>query len=308
MSVQYYTGSTDARLTQALASEWRLALADRESIYGSPLAMAVPLLANAASQGSTTLQIPIISLQGVDRLAAVAENASTTPTDVTKTSVTVTIARQAMERSISDLNNMVDSVGFDLQALIDDGLGAFTMRWMEMLCNLFSSVSTTVGTTTVDMTADDWFSAKFTLTQASVPGPYVSVLFPTQLTDLQNSIRAEGGPWQYLPETQGILARAGVGMVAVLDGTPIFSSSLVPTANAGADSAGCMFGMGAFGYAEGTPRALRGAADAVFAAGTPLYSEIERDASGALSKVVHNAFLGFVEIEDSRAVGIVTDR
>lgn len=308
MTTQYYTGSGDARLTEALASDWRLALADRESIYGSELAGTVPLLANASGFGTTTFKVPILSLNGVNRMSAVAENASTSPTDVTKSSVTVSVARQAIERQQSDLNEMVDSIGFDVQALIDDGLAAFSMRWMEMLCALFPAVASTAGTTTVDMSADDWFTARFTLTQNSVPGPYTSVLFPVQVTDLQNSIRAEGGPWQYVQATQSILSAGAVGVIAVLDGVPIMSSSLVTTANAGADSAGCMWGAGAFGYAEGTPRALRGASEALFAAGTPLYSELERNASGALTKVVHNAFIGLVEVEDLRAVGIVTDR
>lgn len=302
-----YSAASDVRLTQALAAEWRLRLADRFSLFGQAFA-GVPLLANAASQGSTTLQIPLVGLAGYDRMVAVAENASTSPTSLSNTNVTVTVARQAIERGISDLNNMVDSIGMDIDALVMDGMGAFAMRWQEMLCALFPSVSSVVGTTTVDMSADDWFSAKFTLTQNSVPGPYVAVLYPVQVTDLQNSIRAEAGPWQYLPQTQDVLARYGVGVVAVLDGVPIVSSSMVTTDGAGADSAGCMFGAGAFGYAHGTPRAIRGGNEVIVAAGSPLYSELERDASAVLTKVVHNAFLGFVEVEDLRAVEIQTDR
>lgn len=303
-----YSNSSDFRLTAALAAEWRLRLADRFSLLGTPLASTVPLLGNAASQGSTTLQIPLVSLNGVDRMVAVAENASTTPTSLGSSNVTVTVARQAIERGISDLNNMVDSVGVNLEALIMDGMGAYAMRWMEMLCALFPSLSNQVGSTSVDMSSDDWFNAKFTLTQNSVPGPYVAVLYPVQVTDLQNDIRAEGGPWQHLAATQDILARYGVGVVAVLDGVPIVSSTMVTSVAAGADSSGAMFGVGCFGYAEGTPRAIRGAGEVLYAAGTPLYTELERDASATLTKVVHNAFIGFTEIEDLRGVEIATDR
>lgn len=302
-----YSNSSDMRLTQVLAAEWRLRLADRFSLLGTPLAQAVPLVANMAGRGSTTVQIPLASLMGVDRMAAVAENASTTPTSVSTTNVTVAVARQALERGMSDLNAMVDSVGYDVAALIADGMGAYAMRWMEMLTALFPSITNQVGTTTVDATADNWFNMKFTLTQNSVPGPYVFVGYPVQVTDIQNDIRGESGPWQYLSDVQSVLARYGAGVIAVLDGVPIIASTTV-TEVGGADSSGCMFGAGAFGYAVGTPAAVRGAGEVMYAAGTPMYTEIERDASATLTKIVHNAFLGMLVIENTRAVELLSDR
>lgn len=302
-----YSNSTDMRVSQVLAAEYQLSLADRASIFGTALGSLIAYAGNMAGKGSTTVQIPLAALNGVNRLAPIAENASTTPTSVTTTSVTASVARQALERSMSDLNALVDSVGYNVPALVADGLGAYAMRLMEMIVALFPSVTNQVGSSGVDMTAANWFTARFTLTQNSVPGPYAAVLYPVQVTDLQNSIRSESGPWQYLSDTQQILAAGGVGVVAILDGIPIFSSSLVNAVAAGADSSGCMFGAGAFGYVDGSPAPIRGG-DVQIAAGAPLYTEFERDASASLTKVVHNAHLGTFILENARAVEIATDR
>jgi hypothetical protein len=294
-----YSGAGDLRLTEAMAGMYRLILADRFSLLGHP---SVTYIGNCASRGSTVFKVPFAGLQGYDRMSAVAENASTAPTSVTDTSATVTVARQAIERSISDLNDMVDSVGVNVEALIADGVGAYSMRWMEMLCNLLDNFSSTAGTTAVACSADGWFTSKFTLQQNSVPGPYLAVLYPTSRTNLENSIRAEGGPWQYKSDVQDIFTARGFGVVGQIDGIDIVQSSLVPTMNAGVDSGNAMFGAGAIGWANGTPRSFRGGNEVVFPAGQQMYTELERNASGALTKAVHNAFLGFTELEDLKGV------
>lgn len=300
-----YSTSGDLRVTEALAADYELLLADRFSLLGHP---AIMYAGNCAASGSTVIKVPLAGLMGYDRMAAVAENAATSSTSVTDSSATITVARQAIERRISDINDMVDSIGLNLDALIADGVGSYAMRWMEMLCDLLDNFSSTVGTTAVDMDADDFFSAQFTLLQASVPTPYLFVGYPVQVTDLQNSIRAESGPWQYRTDVQDFFTARGQGVQGSLNGVDIVASSLVPTANAGADSGGAMFGNGAIAYADGLPRAIRGAGEVIFPAGTRLYTELERDASGALTKIVHNGFLGFAEIQDSKGVSIITDR
>ncbi len=294
-----YSGAGDLRLTEAMAGSYRLILADRFSLLGDP---AITYVGNCASRGSTVLKVPLAGLQGYDRMAGVAENASTSPTSVTDASALITVGRQAIERSISDINDMVDGVGVNVDALIADGVGAYAMRWMEMVCGLLDNFSSTAGSTGVAMSADTWFTMKFTLQQNNVPGPYLSILYGTSKTSLENSIRAEGGPWQYRSDVQDIFTARGAGIVAELDGIRIAQSSLVPTMNAGADSGNAMFGQGAIGWGNGTPRAIRGGNEVLYPAGQQMYTELERDGSGALTKVIHNAFLGTGEIEDLRGV------
>jgi len=182
------------------------------------------------------------------------------------------------------------------------------MRFMELIANITDGFSSTVGTTTVDYSVDNRFTAQFTLTQASVPGPYLELLYPTQLTDLQNSLRAEAGAFQWREDTRGMLDIRGQGLAGSLMGIDIAVSSLVPTATAGADSAGGMWGIGAVGFAEGSPRAIRGAGEVVFPAGQTIYVELGRDQDATMTKVTGNYFVGVSLIEDSRGVSIITDR
>lgn len=301
-----YSGISDARLSEALSMEADLVLADRFSLWGHP---SLYYAGNAARSGSTTIKVPIPSLGGVDRMAGVAEGASVGNTALTLTSTTITIARQSLARSVSDLAELTDSNGaVNIEALVQDMVGAAAMRFQEMLCNVADDFTSTVGTTTVDMTVDNWFTAQFTLTQASASQQRMGLLFPTQLTDLQNSSRSETGTFEYRQDTQSFLEAKGQGFAGTFVGTPIVASSLVPTANSGADSAGALFAYGAIGYADGTPAPVRGAGEVVFPAGQRIFVEISRDARGALTDLVGNYYVGVSIMQDGKGVSIITDR
>jgi hypothetical protein len=301
----FYSGSGDVRLTEILAAEYQLLLADRFSLFGHP---AIMYAGNAGNNGSTVIKVPLVGLAGYDRMVAVAENASAANTALTDGSAQVTIARQALQRQISDLNEMVDSLGVNVEALIRDGVGAYAMRWMEMLTSLLGSFSSTAGTTTVDLDVTEFLAAKYALIQNGVPGKALATLYPVQVTDLMNSIRGETGPIEHRMDAQNVFDAQGQGILYTFANVDVVSSSLVGTANAGNDSAGGMFAHGAIAYADGLPKAVRGGNEVVFAAGTRLFTEIERDASGGLSKIVHNAYLGFAEIQDLMGVSIISDR
>lgn len=301
-----YSSSSDGRLAEVLSADMQLVLADRFSLWGSP---AIHYAGSASMSGSTVVKVPIVSANGVDRMAAVAENAATANTALTLASATVTIARQALQRQISDLNEMVDSVGINSQLLLNDMVGAAAMRFQELLANITDDFTSTVGSTGVDLSADDWFSAQFALTQASVSGnTRLALLYPTQVTDLQNSARSEAGAFQYRQDVSSFLEPKGQGEMGTFLGTPILASSLVPTANAGADSAGGIWGFGAVTYADGTPAPIRGAGEVVYPAGQKLMVEFERDSAGALTKIVGSYYVGVSILQDAMGVSVITDR
>lgn len=302
----FYSGLGDLRTAAVLSQELLLLAADRGNLWNAP---GIVYFGEMANRSSTVLQVPIGGLDGYNRMAAVAENASTSNTAFTDASATITIARQALQYQISDLATLTDTLGLNPQRLAASMVGSAQMRLTEMIAGITDDFSATVGTTTVDMDSDDWFDAIFTLEQASVSGPYMALLYPTQWTDLQTSIRSEVGPWSFVPATQDALTIKGPGYVGSLNGVEIFKSSLVPTANAGADSAGGMWGYGAIGWADASaPTPSAGASGVVYPAGTRIFVEFERDAAGALTKVVGNYYAGVSILQNGLGVSLITDR
>ena len=267
-------------------------------------------LGDLGGSGSDTLETGTVTLPDAMAAANPDETTSATPTSVTNGSVTCSVAQQVISYKLSDKLMITGSNGqIDLPRLAVAAAEAYSLRGTDMICELFDNFTNTVGTTTVDMTTDEFFSAMFTLEQNSVPGPYACVLFPTQYTDLQSSLRSEGGAVQFLPATGEQLSLRGPGFKGNYLGVDIYTSDSIVTANGGADSAGAMFGLGAWGYAEASARGqMPGSIAAAVPAGSPVYAEISRDANPGLSAIVAHAFVGVVEIEDARGVSIITDR
>ena len=296
--------SGSARLAAVLHQEIVLKLADRASLHMHP---SILRLGNVAGRGSSTIQIPVVGLDGSDIMAAIADGSAVSNTALQESGINVTVARQAIQYSISDLANLTDSVGLNVARLAESMVGSTLMTATSLICNVCDDFTSTSGSSGVDMSVDDFYSAQFQLTLGSVNGPYVCILHPRQLADFQASLRAEAGPSQFVAATQEMLNIKGQGFAGMFNGVEIFVSSKVPTANAGADRAGCMMGYGAIAMAEGSPYAITGAGGIVQPAGTPLVVEFERDASSALTKIVGNYYAGVAKVQDGMGVSIITD-
>jgi hypothetical protein len=296
--------SGSARLAAVLHQEIVLKLADRASLHMHP---SILRLGNVAGRGSSTVQIPVVGLDGSDVMSSIADGSAVSNTALTESGVNVTVARHALQYSISDLANLTDSVGLNVQRLAESMVGSTLMTFQNLLCGTIDDFTSTVGSSGVDLSVDDIYSAIFQLQLQSVPGPYICILHPRQLADFQASLRAEAGPSQYVPATQEMLNIKGQGFAGMFNGVDFFVSSKVVTANAGADRAGAMFGYGAIAMAEGSPYAITGAGGIVQPAGTPLVVEFERDASSALTKIVGNYYAGVAKVQDGMGVSIITD-
>lgn len=299
-----YSSAGDLRIAAVLHQEINLLLADRASIGNHP---AVAYYGDIAGTGSTVLEIPLAGMDGYDLMSAVSEGSASANTALADASPSITLARQALQYQMSDLASLTDSVGLNVDRLAASMVGSAAMRLTELFANIADDFTATAGATTVDLSVDNWFTAQFTLTQASVPGPYLALLHPVQLTDFQSSLRSESGPIQYQEASTEMLAIKGPGFAGSFGGVDIFASSHVPTANAGADRAGGMWGSGAVGYADGSVGPIQGAGGVVMPAGTKIAVEFERDAAYSYTKIVGNYYVGVATLEDSRGVSIITD-
>ena len=265
-------------------------------------------LGDVGGSGSDTLTTTQISFDDPMTAANADETTATDNTAIGDTALSLSIAQQIISYSMSDKLMVTGSPGsLDLGRLAQAASDAYVLRFTDQVCGVIDDFTSSVGTTTVDLTVDDLYDAIFTLEQAVVPGPFACVLHTVQYTDLQSSIRSEGGAVQFIASTQDQLAAKGPGFKGSFLGVNLWASDSVVTANAGADSAGGMFGMGGVAYAEASARmSMPGSIPAP--SGSPVYAEFARTADPGLSKVVAHAFNAVAIGEDARGVSIITDR
>lgn len=300
----YAVLSGNARVAAVLAQEIQLRLADRASLHNHP---SLVNFGNMAGRGSSVLQVPLLGLDGYDVLSSAGDGAVVANTTLSNTNANLTIGRYALRYDFTDLAGLTDSIGLTAQRLAESMVGSTLMAFQTALCDVIDGFTTTAGSTGVDMSVDDFYSAQFALTLASVQGPYIAVLHPRQLADFQSSLRAEYGATQFVQATQEMLNIKGQGFAGMFNGVDVFVSSKVPTANAGADRAGAMFGRGAVGYVEGSPFPIVGAPGVVTPAGSPVVVEFDRVVGAGMTSILASYYLGIGKLTDSAGVSIITD-
>ena len=306
-NIDFAALSGNARVSAVLHRMIDLKLADRAELYKAPQFLNFGSLNGS---GSSALQVPVVGLAGTDLMAAVGDGSSVSNTSITSSAATITIARQALRYDITDLASLSDPLasgaGVGVEGLANSMAIAFGMRLTQMITALSSGLSQSVGSTTVALTVATFCDAIYKLQLQSNDGEFAAVLAPQQINHLINSLRSETGPGQYVAATQDQIAARGQGFRGMLFGVSLYTSSTVPTANAGADRLGMMTATGAIGYATGSPMPIQGAGAIILPAGSQVVVELERDAASGLTKVIGNSFAGVAEIQDLKAVGILS--
>lgn len=301
-----YTDIADLRLAATLAAEIKLILADRSYLWRHP---AIAFLGDQAASGSDSLKVPFVGY-GMDPMQPILETGSTSDSPLQTSSVTLQVGRQALQRSVSDLAANTGT-GVNVAALAAEAVDAAAGRFTQMVCNAGSTFSTVVGTSGSSYTVNNWFDAQFALQGAYNSGPAIAILYPKQWADLQTALRGEQSNMIAFSAPGGdrnLLDLKSAGYMGTFNGVDVYVSSHVPSANAGADSAGCMFSAGAIGYAEMSVNQVRAGSEVIQIGGSPIYCEIDRDPSGALTKIVHNYFVAVARLQDEMGVTIITDR
>ena len=265
-------------------------------------------MGDLGGSGSAKLETPQVNFGNAMTAANADETTAASNTALSNSALSLTVAHQIISYEISDLMQITGGAGnLGLQQLAAAVSNAYSLRFTDQVCGVIDDFTSAVGTTTVDLTVDDFYSAIYTLEQAVVPGPLACVLYTVQFTDLQESLRSEGGAAQWMPATAEMLAAKGPGYKGSFLGVDVWASDSVVTANAGEDSAGAMFGMGGVAYAEASAAGLMGGAVPA-PAKSPVYAEFDRVADPGLTKVIGHAFNAVAIGEDARGCAIITDR
>jgi hypothetical protein len=296
-------GVADQRTAEALSGQFLYLLAARESLPNHPALM---YAGDAQGRGSVVLKVPEIGLNGYDILSATADGASVANTSLTDGVVTVTIARHSKAYEQSDLVRLSDQGLLSPQAFAQDAVQSAASTLVSLVANITDGFANTVGSTGVNLSAANFLAAIQTLEVNNVPGPYLCVMHPQQVGDLRADLAATtAGALQWMEATQAQIQMLGNGYRGQWASVDIFSTTHVPTANAGADRAGGMFGRGAVVWGDSSIPAS-GSPDELIIGGKVLF-ERDRTARAGLTAYVTHVNLGVSEGIDAAGVSIITD-
>ena len=303
-----FTGLGDLMLSEVLSGKYLLLLADRNALPSHP-AIALGYQKDCAGAGSNVFKVPHVGIFGYDILATGTEGSSTANSAFSDSSSTLTVVQKDKVYQASDLARMVDANGVirqDIFAL--DAVVSASATSLDMVANLVDNFSATVGSSGVNATAANYLECIATLEIAQVVGPYLAILHPRQWADVRNDVAtASGGAIQWNAGSQAMLdaAMKGLGAQGNYMGVDVFTTTRVPTANAGADRAGGMFGAGAIIWADGTIPSEMDANQMVLA-DKVLFERI-REGRAGLTSYLTRKFMGFSEGIDAAGVSAITD-
>lgn len=297
-----YSSISSIFASSVTSMEYLTLAADRNALSNHP---ALFYGGDLMGKASASVEVPFLGLGGYDLPTAVAENAEVANTSFSNSSVTLTLGKYSKAYEVSDLAKWVDQLGvFNEAQLAADAFTSHQMRLMNLIANVTDDFTSTVSTTGVDLSLASFLAAINALEIANVAPPYLSILHMVQVGDLRSAIAtSSGGATQWDDNARAQINQVGGGVRLSLFGVDIFGSNQVPTANAGADRAGAMFGKGAVVWCDSSVSAE--AADQMAIGGKILF-ERDRNAKGALTAYVSHSYLA-VSKGLEYGVSIITD-
>lgn len=303
-----YAGIGDLTTAEVLSTKYLLLLADRNALPAHP-AIQLGYQGDVAGRGSNVIKVPHIGIFGYDIMATGTEGAATANTALTDGSSTITVVQKDKVYEYSDLARMIDATGIvrpDVFAV--DAVVSASATLLDMLANLMDNFSSTTGSTGVDATFANFLDAITALEVAKVVGPYLAVLHPTQWGDIRKDVAAStGGAIQWNTGSQALLDQMkGLGSKGKFLDVDVFTTTRVPSANAGADRGGGMFGAGAIVWADGTQAADWNDPNRLTLADKVIFERIRTGRAG-LNALLSRRFAGMSEGLDAAGVSIITD-
>lgn len=299
-----YTLSTvaNARATEELSAAYGMLLAEADSSILAVLAASyVGDIAGGASNVIRVSDYDSAASNGFS--AALSEGGAITPTDPAPAKTEVTVARYGFARKPTDLVKMTDSHGvLNPVALAQDMLIGANQKLVELVADLMSGFSATVGSASAAANVDDFFDACSTLRQANASGQLIAMLHPKQWGEISKELATtSGGAIQFMPATADMIVSRGSGFVGTLNGVQVYTSTRI-AASGGAYTGG-IFTNEAIAWADGTP--VVDLPESQVLIGKVLF-EIDRAPLTAETNYVGSVFLGVAERQDGAGVGFIS--
>jgi len=298
-----FSNSQNRTLTEVLNGFFTLIYADRDILFNH---QALIKIDDPTPGGSTTVQVPEVGWMGFDQLTAVAEGAAIGNTALTEQESLISVGRYGKRYEHSELAKMTDVYGLlDPQSFAQDAVVSGGMTLTNLIAGLMGGFSSTVGATGVNLSVQNWYDAITTLELANVKGRYLADIHGRQYADLRDALRAETGVIEHMEATEAQMETRSSAFKGSVGGVDIFASNQVPTANAGADRAGGMFGRGAILWADAQIMPNPAVAFQIIAGRMSI--NFAYDDRRAMTGATTNYYLGVTEGQDAGGVAIITD-
>lgn len=311
------TGSFSSILSAEEADlRYLLTISDRAGMFRHPVFERGYL---GRAERSLTVQRPVYGL-GANEMAAETEGTGASGTAISDSTVSATVAGQILVRENTSLLRNVTGEDLSPSELFGmDMAVAASTRFLSMVATAMQSASGSVATSGVDLTAATHFAgvaayrALNSLGAGAVGAP-LALYHTVQVSDLETDIFLNsGGQLQYGDEGRRMSAFTGGLFRGFINDVPVYGSSRVPTANAGADRSGALLGAGSIVWADQLPAVDDPTRQAVLG-GTapdgsilpPMLAEIDRDGKGGITATIGRIFLG-VSYGQEIAIRVVTD-
>lgn len=254
--------------------------------------------------GSNVQRVPHIGLGGYNLLAAHTPGSLQANIALADGKTDVTIAGYSKVYALDAVAQFAARGALGYEAFAADMLISSQQTMISLLAAAGAGAAASVATSGTNLTLAKFLEAKGVLASAAAEGEAIAILHPQQWSDLEADILANGltAPEQVL---SGLIT-AGLGSYkGRLFGVDVFTSGRVPTANTGADRAGCMFVRGGL-VGSMVPRQNTG----VFTVTDfGMYGRLDREESPATmqEKMVSSALMGASLGVEANIVSIITD-
>ena len=221
-----------------------------------------------------------------------AEGVTMSNTQLSTSSQTATAATVGMQAAVTDELQaiaLIDAKSHDRDVLVRSTGEKYEVDFTA----LYGSFSNSTGTSGADATAQHILDMRSALLQREIPGPYVIVGHVVQTEDVAaDMITSSASYWSNTSaKINGVDASSYTGYAGAPFDIPMYRTTIVPTANAGADRAGGMF---AVDHAVGLYEIW----------GTKV--EFDRELATA-DLIAVTARYGVVEVRDSAGQAWITD-
>jgi len=279
----------------------------QEALYDATDLTASVLMVPWQSMGSDTLQITRDATPGAFTAATNETTWGGSNSAYTTSKFSLQVAPYRRVYQVSDLFD-ISGGPIDTAMVVNNLVEGVALTATDLICALFSSISTSKGSTGAALTVDTIYAAAAALNLAANSGPLYCVLHPKAMNDFIAALSAEGGAMQYQPSTAELLgSNPKPGFKGTWNNIEFWQSDSVGKINGDADYSCAMYTKGAFAMTMAPVSAIQSTVPSqniLLDAGSVLV-ESSRDARNGLSSLVAHMYPAVVEADDARAVEIV---